>query len=371
MSERDQKPELGGEKRKFRLPKSPRIKEPILSGLVSGYAALTTYLISNQFSSSETAERAAIGVGGSMFFLYNGLRFDQLSQEEAQNYLEKGQKGKSKLKVVQSAIEAGAGFGAATALPLYETKGPTAAIIGGTISAAFFAGSSYLQYRERIRPLPELETPEGNSTIRDTNFVEKHEGHVYPPVYRTASIKDLKEFREVNQERLTHRLAMVPQKSDIHPFNTSYSKFNTAVFIVEKARHYPALDPEIDVKLKGVIKDPSRDVNLLGEEDNLVAHPCNSIRQFWPYRTIFDSFPSGLVDESIWNEWRERSWLQPVVILAQYQNTSGLREPKPSTIIDNYWLLDILETDGQRKRVKEEEKKPITQLNPVTEPQQI
>src|SRR3989344_7436541 len=301
-----------------------RASDFAIGGLAGGFLGGIAYGVSHIFTDEEHAQRWGIGVGAFFAVGGTGTSLANRSLEEAEDYAAEGQRMRSRLKVAQATLEGVAGFGAAGGIVGFETGGTRGAMIGTGIGATLGGFATLSSYEERRRKLPELIIPSGSSIERDTRFAERKDGHVYPPVYRVSSLKDLKEFREVNKEKLAKTADSVPAISDKPYSSISGVRFLTAVMIIPDLQHYPLLDPDDKEKSLGVgavtLVSKNVDMKLHGEDDNIVVHPYERSFLFWQYPTIFDDVlpgqSSGVFSDKKWAYWQEKSWKHPVIVLA-------------------------------------------------------
>lgn len=353
---------------KFARPKAV-VADVFLGGLSGGIA----YGISSLVASGEdTPSKVGIGVGTGVVSMGLGTSLGNLSMDEAESYAQQGRKTKSRLKAIEAIIEYGVGCGAAGSLPGIESGSLTHAVVGAGIGFAFGGLAGRFIYRDRTKPIPEPELPD-NSMERDTSFPDRKDGVKLPPVYRVASLDDLKEYREALKIKLLKDSERLPRKSNTRPDQLGVSRFATAVIIIPGLQHYPALDPQEDEILFGAMHEKSLDMTLHGDNNNIVVHPLLHSEMFWPYQTIFENIALGnkQFSDKEWENWRDRSWKNGVVILAQFQTPNPLKiASNPEDVIDNYWLVDILSyEDGEKE--KREEKVPTGNLVPIPNPQGV
>lgn len=307
------------------------------------------YGASSLLTSRETAERIAIGVGGGFVVAGAGAVLSSHSLERAEDYCGQGRATRARLEVVRAGLEAAAGFGGAGAIAGFESGSAVNTTIGAGVGVVLGAAGSLLQYRERTRKFPELVVSPGNSMKRDTSFIDREDGRKLPPVYRASSLRDLKEFRQINKETIVNWVGgMLPETSN-NPLSLLAKQLVTAVVIIPNLRHFPVRDPQektLDMTL----------VDVDGKE-NIVVHPHTHAFMHWPYQTRFEKKfgDSTYFEEAEWKAWREDSWENEVVLMVQYQSSAGLSIPTPDKVSDNYWLLDIRgEEDDHRRRVSKE-----------------
>ncbi len=314
-----------------------------IAGAVGSFLGLPAYGISRILTDQEMALKVGLGVGGGVASAGLGVSLSSLSMQRAENYIDQGREGRAHLEVARAILEGGLGFGVAAAIPGIESSDPVHTAIGavgGTLLGSF---CSFLKYRERIKPFPELILPPGNSVQRDMSFPRSLDGIAYPPVFRATSLRDLIEFREVNKEVIMKWAgATIPTETN-DPNSIAALRLVTSVAIIPELQHYPVLDP----------KEQTSDMILRNGEDTITVHPCRDTFMVWPYQTRFESIfgKSRTFEGSKWRSWRERSWRNEVVLLTQYQTRGNFSYPTPGTISDHYWLLDI-NPDWQNQRTR-------------------
>jgi hypothetical protein len=320
-----------------------------------------TYATARLLTDNEHAIYWGVGVGGSLASAGTGATLAAHSLGEAQDHRESGNKGKSRLKVAQATIEAAFGFGAAGGIAGFESTGVSGAIAGAVAGAALAGGSTLLQYRERTRKFPELIIPAGSSIQRDRRFPERAAGHEFPPVFRVTSLKDLKEFREINKELLTREAFEVPKHSNTPTHSSARGmRFLSAIMIVPDLQHYPIADPkDRRTNLGGVsLVEKNTDMTLTDSTDSIVVHPCKDSLWFWPEPTLFEDKvgTSRYLNEDKWGYWMDKSWKHSALVLVQYQGPGSFigDKPNPHEVVDNYWLIDLdTRQDGIRRKVRQ------------------
>lgn len=318
-----------------------------------------TYAVSNLFTGSDNAERLGTVVTGSSASAMAGIGLSNISLGRAEDHLEQGKKDKAKLKVIRASLESAAGFGTAGAFVGFNTGSLTNTLIGTGLGVAFGGYGVIWEYERRTRPFPNFIIPSGNSMERDITFPDREGGVKFPPVFRTLSLRDLKEFRKVNKEKIIKwagGIAHVPEKSS-NPNSPGADRLVTSVIIIPNLQHYPAFDPEGTPCMKLV------DVK---NNEEIVVYPNKESHSFWPYQTCFEARfgESRYFLEEEWNAWKDQSWNHNVTLLVQYQKNysafskSFLKKAFSSSypgfdeISDNYWLLDISSSGGiQRRKV--------------------
>lgn len=329
-----------------------RVKAVGTSVALGGVFAIPSGLIAHFAGANDNlTKKIATGFGSVAIMVGVATSFSHLSMDEAEYYAEQGKTLKSRLKVLQATLEAGAGAGAAGGIIGYETGSLMRAAIGAGICIIGGTSSTLIEYSERTRAFPNLNYPSDNSVYLDTSFPNRKEGTKFPPVFIASSLKSWQDFRAINKERIFKWAHYdVPNKSD-EPMTLNNQRLVTSVVIIPNVYHYPALDPELDEILLGKIKVKSIDMKLADQNESIVVHSTLNSFNFWPDQTIFEDSIGRHFNEGVWKHWKERSWNYGVVLLTQYQaptmsNIRGTR--KIEEVVDNYWLLDVLTGTGKR-----------------------
>ncbi len=338
-----------------------RLNLLLVSSAAGGLFGGLSYGLASIFTDRFLAERIGLGVGGTLLMGGLGATNSNISLDRAEDYLEQGRNGEARLQVARAILEGAAGYGAAGGLIGIEAGNSiNSLIIGSAIGIFLGASGTFIQYRERVRPFPNLIIPDGNSTQRDLSFPDRQGGTKFPPVFRASTLRDFKEFREINKERIVRWALSIPSESE-DPTSLAASRLVTSIAVIPNIRHFPAFDPKKDGTMK-----------LVDEitDDNLIVDPCKDAFLLWPYRTSFESMVAGnrTFEQKLWNKWRDISWRHDVVLLAQYQTSSKLDDRAPEKASDHYWLLDVVSDKGDhrrraRRRSPEDNKALI--LNPV------
>lgn len=212
-------------------------------------------------------------------------------------------------------------------------------------------------------------------------------GKKYPKVYQAESITDMQKGRSEGAKGI-HRTPGVlirPIGFGSQPLNLAADGI-TAVIYLPEVRHYPAKDPNEDIRRMGgaTIHDNlgMRLTDDCDPEGILVWYNSHSFIHF-PYPTRFDDLGPGnntFFNINKWKAYRDISWKLPVILLAQYTElTSGelkrLKEEsddfddynKPVT--EQYWLLHVFDPEGVvRRKGRERIATPVRKLVPVFPP---
>lgn len=197
--------------------------------------------------------------------------------------------------------------------------------------------------------------------------------HQYPEVYVARSITDMQEERNEQLINLLKGHAHFTSIGSGDPSRIAAID-SSAIIFLPQVRHFPAADPnEERRKLFGLLKQADERVRLDDKTGDLVASPNKHSFMDFPYVTSFDQiiFGEPRFDKELWDNWRERSWKERVVLMAQFACAGGFwnsMDPKFEDIIDRYWLLHIQESGPvSRRRVEYllPEFLPVPVLNPV------
>jgi hypothetical protein len=332
---------------------------PLLGGLVGGIAYGVSYFPFGQSS----AEKIGFGVGGSLTAGGVGFGLASKSIENAEELLDDGRTKLSRVKLTQALAEGATGLGGAGGLDGYLIGGETGALVGAAFGAFWGAFGVFVNFRERTKPFPELVTPEGNSTYLDPNFPKRNYGSKLPSVFRSDSIADFQEFREANKEIIIKWAGESLATINSRPENImTEGRLVSSVAIIRQVQHYPAFDPRENETSPNVVEYSKNDMKLsdTGEKSgNVIAHPVEHSTFFWAYDTIFDEITIGdpRFSADRWGYWKDKSWKHDVVLLAQYQTPHSFRTNRLNIgeVVDKYWLIDILTSEGgERKKVKKE-----------------
>ena len=273
-----------------------------------------------------------------------------ISLHEAEDSRDEGNLSRMRLKVAQACFENSMGWSLGSgALSIIITNSINHAVMTAGAAAALGSAESIREWRRRIRPFPELMTPDGNSTKQDLSYPDRKDGFKLPPVFTADSIKDFKEFRDINKRRIIEWSKKVPVIGTKLPEIENAPQLLTSVVILPNIRHFPAMDPEDD-----------NDVRLMDEDDFIIASRVNDSAPFCAEPTIFENELLGMRSfyKSEWQRWRNRSWKESVAILVQYQNLDDsprpFRRANPDRVIDRYWLLDIYSDEDVDSEEEEE-----------------
>lgn len=252
-----------------------RADKVFIASLVGTLFGGISYGVSSLLTSQENAVKWGLGIGGGFASIGLGATWSNLSMEKAEEYLAQGRKGRARLEAARAILEGALGGGGAGAIPGIETGNLKMAIMGGAGGMVFSGLGSFLIYRQRIKPFPELITPSGIQ--RDMNFPDSIEGHKFPPVYRASTLKDLLKFREANKEIIIKWAGSIPSKST-DPYPLTAKRLVTSVFIIPNLQHFPAFDPQGE----------TQDMKFVDGKDSIVAHPDKHSFLIWPYQTCFE-----------------------------------------------------------------------------------
>lgn len=312
------------------------IEQAGLSAVVGALVGGLTYGGVGLFTDGSHAERWGLGVGGFLAGVGFGAMMSNLSLERAEMFHRSGRKREFGQMLLQATIEGAFGVGMGAGMAGYEINGVSGAMIGLGIGLLFGGYSTRLNFRTRIERFPQLETPAGNSTVRDTSFPDRSEGRILPLVYRASSLSDFVEFRAANKEILVQKAGRVSSLSDRPDSGNRNAKYLTATAIIPDVSHNPSES----------IHEQGKDMQLTDGLVYIAAHPCEGSSLFWPNKTIFEEVvgPSRIFSERKWNKYRNSSWQNMILLLCQYQipgMNSERANPPLDRVVDNYWLLDI------------------------------
>lgn len=321
--------------------------------LIGGFGGMitggSTFLASNALGREDSGQ-----IGGTAFAIGTlamaGRMSTGISLHEAEDSRDEGNLSRMRLKVAQACFENSIGWSLGSgALSIIMTNSINHAVVTAGAAAALGSAESIREWRRRTRPFPELITPDGNSTKQDLSYPDRKDRFKLPPVFTADSIKDFKEFRDINKRRIIEWSKKVPVIGAKLPKIESAPLLLTSVVILPNIRHFPAMNPEDD-----------NDVRLMDEDDFIIASRVNHSAPFWSEPTIFEDELAGMRSfyKSEWQRWRNRSWKESVAILVQYRNTNDsprpFREEDPNKVLDRYWLLDIFsDEDGDSEEDEE------------------
>jgi hypothetical protein len=319
-----------------------------------------SFLVANAIDSKDAA-----GVGGFVFTTtvlgVTGRMSSHISLHQAEDYRDQGNNTKMKLKLAQAYVE-----NSVYTLPLGIMGAIGLDNVGLGLITTWLTFSAinqtYTEWQKRIKEYPKLILPEGNSIQQDLTYPDRMNGFKLPPLFYADSIKDVKEFREINKEKIVEWSDSLPRLNEPLLNSTmNPAQLLTSVIIIPNIRHYPVMDPTEEGTTK---------MRLMDNDDFVIADLVENSEPVWDEPTIFEDEISGmrLFDKSEWERWKNKSWKESIALLVQYRNTkSGFRKPKLVDIVDKYWLLDILNDDDDGDNEEELEKVKAPQLIPLFE----
>lgn len=211
-------------------------------------------------------------------------------------------------------------------------------------------------------------------------------GKKYPRVYQAESIEDMQKGRAEQAKGLHKRVDIVPSTSfGSQPGGVSHVDNNAIIYLPE-VQHYPAIDPQEDIKrMGGATLHDNLGMRLSDKSDTqgiLVWCHEHSFLDF-PFPTVFDDidpFGNAIFNKDKWKAYREVSWRRPAILMAQYTELSRaeLRQLKEEgaqftdyhkPVTELYWLLHIFDPEGAvRRRGRERIATPVREPIPVFPP---
>lgn len=342
MSERE--PSINNDLDPEKFPNATR-KGALLVGTSAGViTGGVTFFATNAMNSQYAEEMGSIVFSSTTLLLAGRMSYG-ISLNEAEVLKEKGELRKMRAKITQACFESSAGItllAGATMNAITHDIGHTA--LGIAVGVATGSADAIEEWRKRNRRFPDLIMPQGNSTVRDLSYPERNNAYKLPPVFIADSLKDFKEFREINKKRIVEWSREVPLQDDKLSELENSPLLLTSVVLLPNIRHYPAMDPEDE----GVIK-------LMDSDEHIEASHVRDSSPFWANETAFEDDIIGLraFDGHEWQRYRNRSWMKNIVLLAQYRNTEGKsrssKKVNLDAVMDRYWLIDIDDNDGDYK----------------------
>ena len=298
------------------------------------------------------------------------------AQRNAEAYAREGKKGKAVANTIESIAEFSTSAVFCGALAGYESG-----LKGTLIGAGFGTLAAAVSAKEIISDVWQA-GKEGNledvyrkfGIVPLSGIPKKELLTSIPPVYSAQSIESMQNFREAQKKISWRNKFHIKNVSDI-PEGLSSRDF-TAIFFLQDVTHYPVLDPkERKVMKKLTEEDPA--IKLTGSsEASLIAKPLTNIDFFWPYESTFKN--ENILSDFDWDNWKyfkENSWKSDVLVLAQYQmnrnfleEATGRKKTTTSNIVDQYWLVSLVDDEGKLRRRKKEKKEIELSPTPVFKP---
>lgn len=211
-------------------------------------------------------------------------------------------------------------------------------------------------------------------------------GKKYPKVYQAEGIEDMQRRRAEQAKGLYGRVGIVPSTHFGSQPGGVYHVDNNAIVYLPEVQHYPALDPQEDIrKLGGATLHDNLGMRLSDQSDIqgiLVWCYEHSFFDF-PFPTVFDNidpFGNAIFSKDKWKAYREVSWRRSVILLAQYSELSKAELQKLKVegaqftddykpVTELYWLLHIFDPEGiVRRKGRERVAAPIREPLPIFPP---
>ncbi len=206
-------------------------------------------------------------------------------------------------------------------------------------------------------------------------------GTKYPRVYQAESIEDMQQGRAEQAKGLRRKPVIIPSINfGGQPYKIANIELTAIIFLPE-VQHYPAMDPQEDIKrLYGATIHDNWAMKLADNTGGINVWYDGDSHSDFPFRTCFDEPLLGRFDRKRWQEWRDISWRKPVILLAQYSEVYGsmfkgfwhdiIESEQDRPVTEYYWLLHILEYEEEARRGVREERQ-IPNLIPVPTPSPI
>ncbi|MCL4365756.1 hypothetical protein M1437_00840, partial [Patescibacteria group bacterium] len=200
-------------------------------------------------------------------------------------------------------------------------------------------------------------------------------GKRYPRVFRAASIEDMQAGRAEEAKGLRERVHNIPTTNFGRQPHKLAAENVTAIIYLPEMQHYPAMDPQEDIKkLYGLTLHDNVGMRLIDKTGRINVWCDENSSLDFPFPTCFDEidpFGNSVFNKEKWMMWREISWKKQVILLAQFSELSGSilkqmvediitgpGQNKPVT--EYYWLLHISDPEGVvKKRGREKIAAPI------------
>lgn len=212
-------------------------------------------------------------------------------------------------------------------------------------------------------------------------------GKKYPRVYHAESIQDMQQGRAELAKGLHRRVGTIPSTSFGSQPGGLYHEDNDAIIYLPEVQHYPAMDPQDDIKrLGGATLHDNLGMRLSDKSDTegILVWPHKHSFLDFPLPTVFDDidpFGNFIFNIDKWKAYREVSWRRKVILMAQYSELSRAELKQLKTegaqfddmhkpVTELYWLLHIFDFDGVarkmgRERIATSTREPIPVFPPV------
>ncbi len=201
----------------------------------------------------------------------------------------------------------------------------------------------------------------------------------YPRVFRADSLEDMQKGRAEEAKGLRRKVGIVPTINFGDQPNGVASDYVAAIIYLPPLQHYPAKDPQEDVKgLYGLTLHENMGMKLSDGSGSINVWYDNHAFLRFPFVTSFetvDVFGNRDFDKDEWRSWREVSWRRPVILFAQYSETDSLLiqtwkemktlSPQQSPVTEYYWLLHVFDPEGQVVRRKGRERVAVPGRVPI------